>query len=65
MFVLSRKTHESVVVGGEDDTHRLSKASALAAEGENVELDLEVDDEVLLRQLELLERIRVAAGQTS
>ena len=65
MFVLSRKTDESVVVGGEDGADRLPKARAFDAAGKNVKLGFEVDAEVTSQQWEMLERIRVAAGQTS
>jgi len=39
--------------------------SLLDAEAENLEMSYEGDAEVPVQQLEMLERIRVAAGQTS
>ena len=62
MFVLSKKNYESVAVGGEDGAHRLREVSLLEAHGER---GFDGDAEVPVQQLEMLERIRVAAGQTS
>ena len=64
MFVLSRTTRE-LVAGGEDGVHRLRRASLLDAEEKNFEVSFEGDAEVPVQPLEMLERIRVAAGQTS
>ena len=65
MLVLSRKSRESVVVGGADGFHRLLKITVLGIKGTNVKLGFEGDAEVSVPHLEMLERIRVAAGQTS
>jgi len=54
-----------VGVGGNDGIHRLRKASLLEAGEEDPKLGVEDDAEVPIQQLEWLERIRVAAGQTS
>ena len=62
MLVLTRKSRESVVVGGEDGAHRQRKASLLEA---NEELGFEGDAGVSVQQLEMLERVRVGAGKTS
>jgi len=64
MFV-SSSTPRQLVAGGEDGVHRLRKVSRVDAEEKNLEWDFGDDAEVPLQQLEMLERIRVAAGQTS
>ena len=64
MLVLSRTTQE-LVVGGQDGVHRLRTVSLRDAEERNVELGVEDDAEVPLQQLEMWERICLAAGQTS
>ena len=43
MLVLSRKSRESVVVGGSDGFHRLLKVTVLGIQGANVKLGFEVD----------------------
>ena len=43
MLVLSRKSQESVVVGGADGFHRLLKVTVLGIRGANVKLGFEVD----------------------
>jgi hypothetical protein len=65
MLISSRNTHESVVVDGEDGVHHPQKVSLLEAEEGNMERGGECDLEVRVRQSDMLERIRVAAGQTS
>jgi len=64
MFVLSR-TPRQLVEGGEDGVHRPRRVSLREAEEENVERGFQGDAGVAVQQLEMLERIRVAAGQTS
>lgn len=64
MLVLSRKNHESVVVGGSDGIHRLLKVTVLGIHGTNVKLGFEVDPDVPVRSSEVWERIR-AIGQPS
>ena len=64
MFVLSRKTRHSVA-DGEDGVHRLRIVSLLDAEEKKLEVSFEGDAEVPVQHLEMLERIRVAAGWTS
>ena len=46
MLVLSRKSQESVVVGGSDGFHRLLRVTVLGIEGANVKLGFELDAEV-------------------
>jgi ribosomal protein L34E len=64
MFVLSR-TPRQLVEGVEDGVHRPRKVSRLDAEEKNVERSFKGDAGVAVQQLEMLEMIRVAAGQTS
>ena len=64
MFVLSRTTRHSVA-DGEYGVHRLRLVSLLDAEEKNLEVSFEGDAEVPVQHLEMLERIRVAAGWTS
>ena len=63
MLVSSRMNRE-LVVGGEHGVHRPRKASLLEAEQEDVELGFEGDAEISVQQLEVWERVRLAAGQT-
>jgi len=57
MLVLSRKNHESVVVGGDDGFHRLLKVTVLGIHGANVKLGFEVDTDVPVHRSEVWERI--------
>jgi carbon storage regulator CsrA len=57
MLVLSRKSQESVVVGGADAFHRLLKITVLAIQGDKVKLGFEVDTEVPVYRLEIWERM--------
>jgi carbon storage regulator CsrA len=61
MLVLSRKSRESVVVGGADGIHRLLKVTVLEIRGTNVKLGFEVDADVPIHRSEVWERIQ--AGQ--
>jgi len=54
-----------LLVGGEHGVHRLRRASLPDAEEKNLEVSCDGDAEVPVQHLEMLERIRVAAGQTS
>jgi carbon storage regulator CsrA len=64
MLVLSRKSRESVIVGGSDGFHRLLKVTVLAIKGTNVKLGFEVDEDVPIHRSEVWERINVG-GQPS
>ena len=64
MLVFSRTTGE-LVAGSENGVHHLRKVTRLDAEEENLDLGFESDAEVPAQHWEMLERIRVAAGQTS
>ena len=61
MLVLSRKSHEAVVVGGSDDFERLLKVIVLAIEGNKVRLGFEIAADVPVHRLEVWERIRANA----
>ena len=63
MLVLSRKSRESVVVGGADGFHRLLKVTVLDISGAKVRLGFEVDADVPVHRLEVWERIRASGEQ--
>jgi carbon storage regulator len=63
MLVLSRKSNESVVVGGSGGFERLLKVTVLDINATTVRLGFEVDKEVPVHRLEVWERIR-ANGQS-
>ena len=63
MLVLSRKSRESVVVGGSDAFHRLLKVTVLEIQGSHVRLGFEVDADVPVHRSEVWERINAEAGQ--
>ena len=62
MLVLSRKSQQSVVIGGADGFHRLMKVTVLEIHGPNVRLGFEVDAEIPVHRQEVWERIQ-AGGQ--
>jgi len=53
MLVLSRKSRESVVIGGDDGLHRLLKVTVLDIRGANVKLGFEVDSDAPVRRSEV------------
>lgn len=57
MLVLSRKSRESVVVGGADGFHRLLKVTVLEIRGASVKLGFEADPGVPVHRHEVWERI--------
>lgn len=63
MLILSRKSQESVVVGGTDGFHRLLKVTVLGIYGQKVKLGFEVDADVPVHRAEVRERI-VAEAQS-
>jgi carbon storage regulator CsrA len=63
MLVLSRKSQESVVVGGADGFHRLLKVTVVDIRGTKVRLGFEVDACIPVHRAEVWERIRAEAGQ--
>jgi carbon storage regulator CsrA len=58
MLVLSRKTQESVVIGGADGFHRLLKVKVLEIRGTQVKLGFDVDPDVPVHRSEVWERVR-------
>ena len=58
MLVLSRKSRESVVVGGSGDFQRLLKVTVLEIRGAKVKLGFEVDGDVPVHRSEVWERIQ-------
>ena len=62
MLVLSRKSQESVVIGGADGAHRMLKVTVLDIRGTHVKLGFEADADVPVHRSEVWERIN-AAGQ--
>ena len=62
MLVLTRKSRESVVVGGADGFHRLLKVTVLAIKGTHVKLGFEVDEDVPVHPSEVRERIDVGVA---
>lgn len=57
MLILSRKSNESVVVGGPDGLHRLLKVTVLDIRGGRVKLGFEVDSDVPVHRSEIWQRI--------
>ena len=57
MLVLSRKTKESLVVGGADGFHRSLKVKVLEIKGGRVRLGFEVDADIPVHRSEVWERI--------
>ena len=60
MLVLSRKSRESVVIGGSDGFQRVLKVTVLGIRGTNVRLGFEVDADIPVHRSELWERIQAS-----
>jgi carbon storage regulator CsrA len=58
MLVLTRKSRESVVIGGTDGFHRLLKVTVLEITGGRERLGFDVDPGVPVHRSEVWERIR-------
>ena len=58
MLVLSRKSQETVVVGGTDGCEPMLKVTVLEIKGGRVRLGFEVDVAIPVNRLEVWERIR-------
>ena len=58
MLVLTRKSQESVVVGGTDGFERVLKVTVLQIQGGKVRLGFEADAGIPVHRLEVWERIR-------
>jgi len=65
MLVLSRKSQESVVIGGSVGFERLLKVKVLEISGAKVRLGFDVDPGVPVHRLEVWDKIRYAAGLTT
>ena len=63
MLVLTRKSQESVVVGGSAGFERLLKVTVIEIDGGKVRLGFEVDKGVPVHRWEVWERI-LAAGRS-
>jgi carbon storage regulator len=64
LLILSRKCHESVIVGGSDGFERILKVTVLEIEGGKVRLGFEVDKSVPVHRWEVWERIQAANGSS-
>ena len=64
MLVLSRKSQESVVVGGTGGVEGKMLVTVLEIRGGKVRPGFEVDSDVPVHSEEVSERIRAAAGET-
>ena len=62
MLVLSRKTEESVVVGGPNGFERMLKVTVLEIDGGKVRLGFEVNKDFPVHRWEVWERIRASGG---
>ena len=62
MLVLSRKSNESVVVGGTDRFERLLKVTVLDIRNGSVRLGFEADADVPVHRQEVWERIQAEGG---
>ena len=63
MLVLSRKSRESVVIGGSAGFERLLKVTVIAIEAGRVRLGFDVDAAVPVHREEVWQRIRASAGE--
>jgi carbon storage regulator CsrA len=59
-LVLSRKSQESVVLGGYGGFERMLKVTVLGIKGRRVILGFEVDADVPVHRLEVWERLRAS-----
>jgi carbon storage regulator len=65
MLVLSRKSQESVVIGGGDGFACLLKVTVLGISGGKVRLGFEVDASIPVHRAEVWERISAGGNGTS
>jgi carbon storage regulator len=63
MLVLSRKSKESVVIGGSTGFERLLKVTVIAIEAGRVRLGFDVDADVPVHREEVWQRIAAEAGE--
>lgn len=59
MLVLSRKSQESVVIGGNDAFSRLLRVTVLDISGGKVRLGFEIDADIPVHRKEVWDRIQV------
>jgi carbon storage regulator CsrA len=62
MLVLTRRNHETVVIGGSFGFERILKVTVVEIQGEKVKLGFEVDGDIPVHRLEVYERI-IAGGR--
>jgi len=62
MLVLSRRSQESVVVGGADGFDRLLKITVLSIQNGRVKLGFELDPSIPVFREEIWETVRTAQG---
>lgn len=63
MLVLSRKSQESVVIGGNDAYSRLLRVTVLDISGGKVRLGFEVDADIPVHRKEVWDRIQVESAR--
>ena len=63
MLVLTRKSQETVVVGGAEAFESILRVTVLRIKGGSVVLGFEVNDDVPVHRLEVWERIRDSGSQ--
>jgi carbon storage regulator CsrA len=61
MMVFSRKSNESVVIGGSSGFERLLKLTVLGVRGGNVKIGIEVADDVPVQRWEVWQRLLAGA----
>jgi len=64
MLVLTRKSQETVVIGGADGFECLLKVRVLRIKGNSVLLGFEAADDVPVHRLEVWERIRGSGAES-
>jgi carbon storage regulator CsrA len=62
MLILSRKSQQSVVVGGSEAFARVLKVTVLDITNGRVRLGFEVDKDIPVHRLEVWERLRASGG---
>ena len=58
MVIVSRRSNESIVIGGAGGVESLAKLTVIGVRGGTVKLAIEVAGEVAVHRLEVWERIR-------
>jgi carbon storage regulator CsrA len=62
MLVLSRKSHEAVVISGADGLEQLLKVTVLETSGGRVKLGFEAHKDFPIHRAEVWERMRTESG---